>query len=94
MNERPRREVLNTTEIAAMFGKSRDWWTLNREAYIKSRNFPRPLPGGLRRMWSRRMVERWFETGGQSYWPGSEIAASDAAFTRRLEDFEKKRRAG
>jgi hypothetical protein len=87
------REAIGGQEIAKRFGWGRNWWYENQADYIQNRNFPPPLPGAGRKKWSRRQVERWFSTGGQSYQQPEPLhePADDAAFERKLARYAAER---
>jgi hypothetical protein len=89
------RDALTGRDISARFGRGKNWWSDNHEDFVKTRNFPPALPGAGRKRWSRRQVERWFETGGRSYDPPQPSEPrDDAAFARRLADYETNNRKG
>ncbi len=51
-------------QIAARFGKGRNWFARNWRRYRDAQGFPAPLPSayrGARRRWSRDAVDDWFE---------------------------------
>lgn len=50
--------TLNTSQIAARFGRPLHWWYRNKR-HLQANGFPRALPG-CPRLYSKAAVDRWF----------------------------------
>ena len=51
--------TLNTSQIAARFGRPLHWWYRNKR-HLQANGFPRALPG-CPRLYSKAAVDRWFQ---------------------------------
>lgn len=75
------RRLLRAREVAAVLGRSVDWWRKNRRA-LEEAGFPRPVPGiGL---WDPAAIEAWlalFRPGGGR----DETAGWEARLAARLD---------
>lgn len=67
----PAPQCYSMADIAALLGKSYDWFSRQKDRLTRDSNFPAPLPVPGSPRWNARAVDQWIETGGQSVAPVS-----------------------